>query len=277
MTQQAWYKPRRIRVITVLIAILLLIIGAVVWTLNSEHRIQGDWSTLLPIVFVVLALIVALLTWVFPSSPDQPETPALPLVRELIREGASFRMGDKPAANFDYIIEPINDVYDKARQALRNASVGAGPKRGILILGPANAGKTRLAFEVLTQALPHWKVLLWNATYGTSSKVPVPTVSSGLRLVIFIDDLQAYVLGGSNGTEGPSFLSDTRCVALEAFFQSMQAVKHLVVVATCRLEDIEHVEGKMRWLFDQLNMITLQRFPVEVTDPKSAPIIDLFQ
>src|SRR5260370_29687051 len=127
MTQQAWYKPRRIRVITALTATFLLIIGAVVWTLNSEHLIQGDWSTLLPNVFFVFALIVALLAWLLPFPPVLPKIPALPLVRELVREGASFRMGDKAAANFDYIIKPINQAYDTAKQALRDASVGASP------------------------------------------------------------------------------------------------------------------------------------------------------
>ena len=67
-------------------------------------------------------------------------------------------MGDTTAANFDYITEPIKHAYDTARQALHDASIGAGSKRGILILGIANAGKTRLAFEALTQTLPDWNV-----------------------------------------------------------------------------------------------------------------------
>jgi tetratricopeptide (TPR) repeat protein len=277
MAQQAWYKRQWKRVITALIAILLLIVGAVVWILNTEHLIQGDWSTILPIVFTVLALIVALLTWLFPFSPDQPEASALPLVRELVHQRAIFRMGDTTAANFDYITEPIKQAYDSARQALRDASVGVGSKRGILILGTANAGKTRLAFEALTQTLPDWNVLFWNATYDTKSKVLVPTVSRRSGLVVFIDDLQEYVSGDGSDAYGSGFLSDTRSATLVAFLQSMQTAKHLVVVATCRLEDEMRVGARLRWLFDQLKVITLQRFRVEVTDPESATIIDLFQ
>ena len=205
MTKQAWYKRLWKRVITASIAILLLLAGAVVWIVNTEHLIQGDWSTILPVVFLALAVIVALLTWLFPFSPDRPEAPLLPLARELVRESASFRMGDTTAATFDYITEPIENAYDTAKQALLDASKGAGSKRGILIFGIANAGKTRLAFEALTQTLPDWNVLLWNATYDTPSKVPIPTVSRGSGLVVFIDDLQEYVPAEGYGADGLGF------------------------------------------------------------------------
>lgn len=114
MATQAWYKRLWKRVITASIAILLLIAGALVWILSTEHLIQGDWSTILSVVFVAFAVLVALLTWLFPFSPDQPEAPLLPLARELVRESASFRMGDMTAVNFDYITEPIKNVYDTA-------------------------------------------------------------------------------------------------------------------------------------------------------------------
>ena len=119
-------------------------------------------------------------------------------------------MGDTTAANFDYITEPIKNAYDTARQAVHNASVGASSKRGILILGIANAGKTRLAFEVLTQTLPNWKVLLWNSAYDTLSNVPAPTVSRGLGLVVFIDDLQEYVPPEVNDASRLVFIPDNR-------------------------------------------------------------------
>ena len=147
MAKQAWYKRLWKRVITASIAILLLLAGALVWILNTEHLIQGDWSTILPVVFIALAVLVALLTWLFPFPPDGPEPPQLPLARNLDRESASFRMGDTNAANFAYITEPIKNAYITARQALHDASIGVGSKHGILILGIANAGKTRLAFR----------------------------------------------------------------------------------------------------------------------------------
>src|SRR5260370_30727383 len=277
MAKQAWYKRLWKRVITAIIAILLLIAGALVWILNTEHIIQGDWSAILPVVFLALAVIFALLTWLFPFSPDQPEAPSLPLARELLRESASFPMGDTTAANFDSITAPIKHAYDTARQAVHDASVGAASKRGILILGVANAGKTRLAFEALTQTLPDWNILLWNATYDTASKVPAPTVSRGSGLVVFIDDLQEYAPPEGYDADGLGFLSDTRIATLQAFLHNMQTTEHLVVVATCRLEDETRVGARLRWLFDQLQVITLRSFRVEVTDPESATILDLFR
>jgi hypothetical protein len=88
------------RIITAIIAIFLLSAGVFVWILNIEHIIQGDWSNVLPVVFIALGVIFALLTWLFPFSPEQHEAPSLPLSRELKRE--SFQMGDADAANFPY-------------------------------------------------------------------------------------------------------------------------------------------------------------------------------
>jgi tetratricopeptide (TPR) repeat protein len=134
-----------------------------------------------------------------------------------------------------------------------------------------------LAFEALTQTLPDWKVLLWNATYDTPSNVPVPTVSRGSGLVVFIDDLQEYVPPEGYDADGLGFLSDNRVATFQAFLHNMQSIEHLVVVATCRLEDETRVGARLRWLFDQLKVIKLRSFRVEVTDPESANIIDLFQ
>ena len=51
----------------------------------------------------------------------------------------------------------IQEAYDDALQALRNASdEKASAKSGILVLGEANAGKTRLALEALMSVLPTW-------------------------------------------------------------------------------------------------------------------------
>ena len=137
-------------------------------------------------------------------------------------------------------------------------------------------GKQGWLFEALTQTLPDWNVLLWNATYDALSKVPVPTTSRGSGLVVFIDDLQEYVPAEGSDADGLGFLFDTRSATLQAFL-TMQTVEHLVVVATCRLEDETRVGARLRWLFDQLKVITLRSFRVEVTDPESATIIDLFR
>ena len=41
-------------------------------------------------------------------------------------------------------------------RALTMASDGTSGKRGVVVVGEANAGKTRLALEVIKQALPDW-------------------------------------------------------------------------------------------------------------------------
>ena len=176
------------------IGIACIVVGVIVGILNIQVIGQGQWPNILSLLILpAIGLVSFLLGWLFPFPPDGPEPPQLPLARNLDRESASFRMGDTNAANFAYITEPIKNAYITARQALHDASIGVGSKHGILILGIANAGKTRLAFEALTQTLPDWNVLLWNATYDALSKVPVPTTSRGSGLVVFIDDLQEYV------------------------------------------------------------------------------------
>jgi tetratricopeptide (TPR) repeat protein len=71
-------KPKRarsfwIRLVIGLIALVCLIAGGIVWILNTERVISGDWSTILPIVFIILAAVFALFTWLFPFSPIDTE------------------------------------------------------------------------------------------------------------------------------------------------------------------------------------------------------------
>ena len=73
-------KPKRtrnfwIRLAIGLIALLCLIVGGLVWILSTERVISSDWSTILPVVFIVLAAIFALLTWLFPFSPVDTKDP----------------------------------------------------------------------------------------------------------------------------------------------------------------------------------------------------------
>src|SRR5258708_2738973 len=58
-----------IRFIIGLIGLLCLITGGLLWILSTGKVIAGDWSTILPIVFVVLGVAFALLMWLFPFSP----------------------------------------------------------------------------------------------------------------------------------------------------------------------------------------------------------------
>ena len=273
MAKRLWHKRLWIRLIITAIAVLLvsfcvgLIIGA---SPSSNTDIALG-------ILAGIGVLVAVGQWVFPFSSETPERLQLPYARELVRESASFRMGDTAAANFDYITEPIQNAYDTARQTLYDARIKASPKRGILILGVANAGKTRLAFEALTQTLPSWKVLLWNTAYDALSKVPPLTVSRNSGLVVFIDDLQEYVPPERYDADVLVFIPDSRIATLQAFLNNVQTMEHLVIVATCRLEDETRVGARLRWLFDQLKVIALPSFGVETTDPESVSIIDLFR
>ena len=52
-------KPKRtrsfwMRIIIGLIALLCLVVGGLMWILSLERVLSGDWSTILPVVFVVL-------------------------------------------------------------------------------------------------------------------------------------------------------------------------------------------------------------------------------
>ena len=264
------------RVMTAIIAILLLSAGALLWILNTEHRIQGDWSTILPIIFAVLGVIFALLTWLVPFSPDQPEAPLMPLARELIR--GSFRMGDDFAANFPYITAPIQDAYGAATQSLISISRSVRvDKQGILILGEANAGKTRLAFEALTHTLPKWPVLRWRPD-STLEKTPFGEIRHNKRLVIFIDDLQDYVPSLRRDGDSKALIGNSRTTTLLSLVETvLQDVQKVVIVATCRLEDDTRVRAELGQLFAKLAVISLPRFNRDTRDPKVTRIIADFQ
>ena len=104
----------------------------------------------------------------------------------------NFKLGDSAAARFPYVITPIQDTYDKAIQSLQDARAETGnAKRGILVLGESNSGKTRLALEVLRKVLPDWSVLRWRPDYTIGNASPVEFLSEK-PLVLLIDNLQDY-------------------------------------------------------------------------------------
>jgi AAA domain len=75
--QQRHKRIQKMRLIVGILALLLLIAGAVIWILNIEHRIQGDWSNVLPPICGVLAVGLALCQWLFPFSPVELEHPTV--------------------------------------------------------------------------------------------------------------------------------------------------------------------------------------------------------
>lgn len=253
MIQKPWYIRLRVRLIISFIAILLLLfcVGLIVWGSNSS-------SNEIALVFIAaLSACFALGQWFFPLSTEKSEFPSLPYARELSRDSASFRMGDRSAANFDYITDPIKNIFDSTKKALIDMSVEASPKHGVLILGPANAGKSRLAFEALTQTLPDWRVLIWNESFDALPKIPSFTLPHGSGLVIFVDDLQEYVPSDNYKADALVVVSDNRLATLQAFLNNWQTAARLLIVATCRKEDETRVGARVGWLFDQLEVMML--------------------
>jgi tetratricopeptide (TPR) repeat protein len=261
--------------IIAVIAFLLFSTATLLWLLNIEHRIQGDWSNIFPILFTTLSAMGAIVAWLFPFSSDSTEASLLPFMSEL--ERTSFKLGDNAAANFPFITSAILDTYNVTIQALQDASTGVGSKRGVLILGEANAGKTRLAFEALTRTLPRWSVLLWSPAY-TLLDVPKLTNIRGKDLILFIDDLQEYAPSESHDGSMQVLVVDNRITILRAMLNKLrELVERVVVIATCRTEDERQTRATIGWLFQELAVVMLRRFNSDSHDPEAAQIIDAFQ
>src|SRR6266566_4001746 len=107
MGKRPWYQLPWIRLIISFLLLLLIAfcVGLIVWGSNSSN------NDIALGILAALSLCVALGQWFFPGF-GKVDLLKLPYVRELVREIASFRMGDTSAANFYYIKEPIQDAYD---------------------------------------------------------------------------------------------------------------------------------------------------------------------
>ena len=90
MPGQQRRKPKA-RLITALIIISFIIVGGIIWGLNSAHAIQGDWSNWLSIGFIVVGLVIALVQWLFPLPSKDP-----PLSSNLSLIDAAFDPHDSP-------------------------------------------------------------------------------------------------------------------------------------------------------------------------------------
>ncbi len=218
----------------------------------------------------------ALFQWLLPFSSRKPEAAILPLVRDLERR--SFKLGDDIAANFPYIITPIQSTYLATTQALRRVSVGTGgAKRGILIIGEANSGKTRLALELLYQTLSNWFVLRWSPAYKILD-APASAVMRSNDVVVLIDDLQEYVPAESQDMNIQALLNDSRTTTLQTLLEIVRGTaRHVVVVATCRLEDEMQVRARLGWLFEELEVFMLKPFNLDPHNSEAAAIIAEFQ
>ena len=92
MTKQKRQIPK-VRLLIAAISIFLICVGAVIWILNGEHIIQGDWTNVLPIIFIALAVLIPLIQWLFPLPSSEPDPP---LSSNLILIDAALDPHDSP-------------------------------------------------------------------------------------------------------------------------------------------------------------------------------------
>lgn len=188
-----------------------------------------------------------------------------------------LNLGIYEEATFPYISEFIQREYDEAAEFLRKASESGD---SLLILGQANAGKTRLAVEALRSALSNWTVLLWNSQYRLDdprySDLPPEQVLSKRNIVIFVDDLQQYVSQKEAKSEE---LLDAYPPS-ETLRKMIQIVKKnaakVILVATCRSIDEERTREEFPEFFKNFTTISIRPFPTSQHDSLAIQIIKRF-
>lgn len=275
MTKRWLHKYRLlIRTIVAIFGFLCLFALFILLYLYTGRILQGDLLYILPIFVAVLSIVVSFLAWLFPLSPARSELALLPLPGELERLG----LGDDTAANFPFIIPPIQQAYDSATQALVEVSKGTGNNWGILIFGETNAGKTRLAYEVLTNVLPRWPVLECSPDYSIERALTVISTKEK-RVVLFIDDLQEYAFAQvSDDSNNRLQVPGPRATKLRELVKLLrQETRRTVIVATYRSEDKSRVQATLHWLLDILTPIDIPLFSKDPQNPQVVRIIDEFQ
>lgn len=202
----------------------------------------------------------------------------------------SFKLGDDAAATFPYIIDPFAEIYSITIQMLQEANSHAKrSKRGVLLLGEANAGKTRLALEAVKQALPEWWLLRWQPYY-TDKYIPSTQLLKEKSLVLFLDDLHDYVSTRSSTPKTifsendtypgiASLFENPRIATLRALIEILlQVPQNIVIVATCRSEYLESVNAELGdHLLIRLKSLRLPNFNSDPEDSQAKQIIATFQ
>jgi tetratricopeptide (TPR) repeat protein len=191
-------------------------------------------------------------------------------------EPLTFQMGDSAAANFPFIAAPVQQVFDEITRALHAAADEEGAKSGVLIVGPANAGKTRLAYEAIRRTLPEWWVVRWNEAYKAAD-LPSPETLHERDIVFFIDDLQEYAPGEGMSASAELLALANRAPSLrEAVQLARQTAHRVVVVAACRAESQVAAQAELGWLFEELKVIDAPRFSPDETQQDAARAIKAF-
>ncbi len=251
-----------------------------------QNTSLGHLATNYPLAFwlvIVTLLGVAGIGWhldhqLSQHNSEQAHTELLPLPRARDLKRQSFvKLGDNSAANFPYLISPIQPEYQAATEAILAASHRQGTKRGILVVGEANAGKTRLAFETMVNTLPDWHVLRWRESYSPEWLGISALPKHGL--VLFLDDLQYYVSSSnvSGGAAHSELLPGTPAQRLQTLVENLMQRKDFVVIATCRAEDEKVAFISLRWLFDLLRIITIPQFSIDAQNANAVEIITRFK
>ena len=155
--------------------------------------------------------------------------------------------------------------YEAAVKTLRSIKLGKEAEAiGILISGYAKIGKTRLALEVTSQVLGQedrgFRVLRW-LTYHTTLPVTDFERLDGLRLVLFIDDIQ-------------EFTDPNKLGALRDAIQTLKSkCKPLIVVATFRTPN-QGARDQLLRVFEQLSEIRLAPMEREIGESFKQAVTD---
>ena len=198
---------------------------------------------------------------------------ALSKANNLVR--SAFRLGDDEAANFSYIRDPISEQWQAAAGFLTESQQHDKHSDVLLLLGAANSGKTRLAIESMSAALPDWYVLPWHPDYS-AAQIPPDLQLQDRDIVIFADDLHEYVSHAQAGSETFSVSTNLPAVTFQTLLDRVRACTHrTVVVATSRDEHADDVFASLPYAMSQAKIIYLPTF-----DPdrgKSQGIVDMLE
>jgi|GEM_PF-6058335 len=208
----------------------------------------------------------------YPSSNEAGKLPLI-LARDLTRE----RMGDDHAATFPLVTTPqLTRARERAEAVLASFMGDTIPiKRGILVVGESNVGKTRLAFDTLTEVLRDWYVLRWQVG-ASEAQLPLADIEDH-KVAVFVDDLQEYVAGSTESSSAgvtAALASPAATTLRDVLVSIRQKRPRTPVVATCRAEELARVRNSpLAHLFDELAVIELQPLPKDRDDPEARRVI----
>jgi len=168
---QGFFRQHWKRFVIGLSILLLFIIFTIAWIFSIGHLISGDWATILPIVFLVLGVAVALLMWLFPFSPiDTREPIALsPVQQDHSQPPVSppfQESSEKPHSiwNIPYRRNPYFTGREQALQILHDrfkTGKTADLTQPQAISGLGGIGKTQIVIEYAYYYQNDYRYVLW--------------------------------------------------------------------------------------------------------------------